>query len=179
MRDDVIVVSGPPGSGSTSVSKRLAERLGYRYFVPGKIHKGLVKSENETDSALKAWDTDKGSSEEFHKSLDKMQIDEAEKGKVVICGKLAIHFLEDISDKKIWLDVPLVVRAKRTAERDGISEDEALDKIERRQNIERREWKRIYGFDYFYQKDLADFVVDSSELTLEETVDEILKLIKS
>ncbi len=178
MKMDVIVVSGPPGSGSTSVSKLLAEKLGYRYFVPGKIHKDIAGKKNETDSALAAWRSAEGSSDEFHRSLDKLQIDEAKKGKVVICGKLAIHFLKDISDCKVWLDIPLEVRAKRTAERDGIPFEEALKKISERQEIERKEWKRIYGFDYFYQREIADYILDSSGMTLKETVDRILSFVR-
>ena len=34
-----------------------------------------------------------------------------------------------------------------------------------------------FGFDYFYQKDIADLVIDSSNLTLEQTVEKILDFI--
>ena len=57
--------------------------------------------------------------------------------------------------------------------------EEAKKEIEERENIERAEWKRIYGFDYFYQKEIADLVLDSSGLTLEQTVDKILEFVKS
>lgn len=175
----VIVVSGPPGSGSTSVARELAKRLRFRYFVPGKLQKKLGKSEWESKAALQAWSTKKGGSRKFHENLDKLQIKEAKKGDIVMCGKLSIHFLKDISDCKVWLDVPLKMRAQRTAKRDGISVKEAMKEISERQRIERREWKRIYGFDYFYQKKIADFVFDSSGLTLGQTVNKIMKFVKS
>jgi cytidylate kinase len=108
-----------------------------------------------------------------------MQIEVAKEGNVVICGKLSIHFLKDLSDRKVWLDVPLDIRAKRAAERDGSSLDEAKERIKEREDTERREWKRIYGWDYFYQKDIADLVLDSSDMTLEETVDKVLEFIES
>jgi len=176
---NVIVVSGPPGSGSTSVARELAKRLHFRYFVPGKLHKQFSKSKEESKAALEAWHMKKGMSKKTHEERDKLQIKEAKKGNIVICGKLSIHFLKDMSDYKIWLAVPLKVRAERTAERDGISVEQAMREIRERQEIERKEWKRIYGFDYFYQKKAADMVLESSNLTLEQTVDKILKFIKS
>lgn len=175
----VIVVSGLPGSGSTSVAKELAKRLRFRYFVPGKVEKKLGKSKKESKAALEGWRTKRVKSKKFHESLDKLQIKEAKKGNIVVCGKLSIHFLKDVSDYKVWLDVPLGVRAKRAAKRDGISVKRAMEEIRERQNIERREWKRIYGFDYFYQKRIADLVLDSSELTLKQTVDKIFKFVQS
>ena len=175
----VIVISGAPGSGSTSVAKEVAKRLRFRYFVPGKLHKKLVKSKEESRAALEAWQTKKGRSKKTHEERDKLQIKKAKKGNIVICGKLSIHFLKEFSDYKIWLDVPLGERAKRTAKRDGIAVKEAMKEISERQRIERREWKRIYGFDYFYQKKIADFVFDSSGLTLGQTVNKIMKFVKS
>lgn len=178
-KKSVIVVSGPPASGSTSVAKEVAKRLGFRFFIPGKIQKRLGKSKKETKASIEAWKTKEGSSKRFHENLDKMQTEMAKEGNVVICGKLSIHFLKDLSDCKVWLDVPLEMRAKRAAERDGSPLEEAKEEVREKEQLERDEWKRIYGFDYFYQKDIADFVLDSSGLTLEQTVNKILEFVKS
>lgn len=175
----VVVVSGPPASGSTSVAKEVAKRLGMRFFIPGKLQKQLGESKLESEACIEAWKTKEGSSEKFHKNLDEMQTDIAKEGNVVLCGKLSIHFVKDLSDCKVWLDVPLDIRAKRAAERDNMPVEDAKRQIKEREDIERKEWKRIYGWDYFYQKDIADLVLDSSELTLEETVDKILEFIES
>lgn len=174
----VIVVSGPPGAGTSTVGKKIAERLNLRYLSPGKTYKSYL-NEKEAKAALEFWKTKFGSSKELHEKLDKDQIEIAKKGNVVICGKLSIHFLKDIADYKIWLDVPIEVRAKRTAERDKISYEEALEEISKRENIERIKWKEMYGFDYFDQKKIADLVLDSSDLTPKQTVDKILKFIEA
>lgn len=175
----VIVVSGPPGSGSTSVAKEVAKKLGYRLLVPGYQQKALVDTKEENKAALESWSTEVGANKDTHVDRDNMQVEEAKKGNIVLCGKLSIHFLKDLSDCKVWLDVPLEVRAKRTAKRDGVSVDDAMRQVEERENIERERWKEMYGFDYFYQKDVADLVIDSSELTLEQTVKQILDFINS
>ncbi len=178
-KKNVIVISGPPGSGGTSVAKELAKRLGYRYLGLGQLQKNLGKSKKESKAALESWSTEKGAAKKTHEERDEMQIAEAKKGDIVICGKLSVHFLRDLSDYKVWLDVPLKERAKRTSGRDGISVDQAEKEISKREKIEREEWEKMYGFDYFYQKELADFVLDSSGLTLDETVERILEFIKN
>ena len=55
----------------------------------------------------------------------------------------------------------------------------AMDQIKRREEIERKEWKRIYDFDYFDSKNLADLVIDSSEDSVDEIVEQILKSMRN
>ncbi len=174
----VIAVSGPPSAGSSTIAMGLAKKLKLKFFAPGLIEKKHGKSYKQSEAALKGWQTRTVKSKKFHQNLDKLQIEIAKKGGVVICGKLSIHFLKGIADFTIWLDVPLKVRAKRAVERDKIPLKEAMAKISERERIERKEWKRIYGFDYFDQKKQADIVFDSSGLAPEQTVNKIFKLIQ-
>jgi cytidylate kinase len=182
MKKPVIVISGLPGSGSTTIAKALAERLGLDLFSPGHVHKGIAKdsikdNRNETSAVTDAWETEQGKSKEFHKGLDHKQIDVASKGGVVICGKLSIHFLPN-ADLKVWLDVPLRTRAERSAGRDKISVEEAEKAILSRQETERSEFIRIYGFDYNEQKEDADLVLDTTGMAEEQSVEKILEFME-
>lgn len=178
MKKIVVVISSPPGSGGTSVAKKLAKRLRLKFFSTGLFYKKLSKEKNQSKAAFELWKTKYGCSEKLHKQIDKMQVNMAKKGSILIESTLGIHFLKRLSNYKIWLDVPLKIRAERHAKRDKILFDEALKQIDKREEIERREWKKMYGFDYFDQKYDADFVLDSSKLTVSETVNKILDFIK-
>ncbi len=176
-RNLTIVVSGPPGSGSSATSLLLAKRLGLNYFSTGDLFKSYSKQRK--NRALDIWKSNFGKNSRFHEDLDDYQREKAKKGKIVVCGKLSIFLLKDISDFKIWIDAPLKVRAERVAKREDISMIKAIDQIKKREKIERREWKRIYKFDYFDSKHLADLIINSSKKSTEEIVKEILKSMKN
>jgi CMP/dCMP kinase len=42
MKDMVVTIDGPAGAGKTTVSKKLAERLGYRYVDTGALYRGVA-----------------------------------------------------------------------------------------------------------------------------------------
>lgn len=172
-----IVISGLPGAGSSTLSKKIARALGYEYFSPGEYYKRLF-GKLTSESALKGWKTDLGKSEDLHKKIDEIQIEKAKKGGVVICGKLSLYFLRKIADFKVWLDASLEVRAKRTAKRDKISFEKALEILKEREKIESQEFKKIYGLDYYKLKDYADFILDNNNLKVEEAAKIILKKIE-
>lgn len=163
-----------PGAGSSTISKKLAKKLKLGYFSPGEFFKSHAKGK-EVERAIKVFKSGKGKKKEFHKLIDDMQIKKAKKGNIVICGKLSIYMLKDIADYKIWLDCSLDERANRTAERDKISVKDAKKKISEREKLEVEEWKRDYGIDYRDQKKIADIIIDSTNLTEIETLNEILK----
>jgi cytidylate kinase len=176
-RNLTIVISGPPGSGSSKTSLLLAKKLSLNYFSAGDLFKSYSKERK--NRALDIWNSQFGKNKEFHLELDNYQKKKAKKGNIVICGKLSIFLLKDITNFKVWIDAPLKIRAERIAKREDISIIRAIDQIKKREEIERREWKKIYKFDYFDSKNLADLVIDSSEKSTEEIVEEILKSMKN
>ncbi len=49
MKPLVITIDGPAGSGKTTVSKALADRLGYRYVDTGALYRGVAFEAREKD----------------------------------------------------------------------------------------------------------------------------------
>jgi cytidylate kinase len=178
MKKITIAVSGMPGAGSSTVAKLLAKRLKLEHFSSGDFVKGVAakalkgKKVPETERALKMWQGDLQTAE-FNKKVDDMMIERAEEGNVVIDGKLAVHFLKDIADLKIWLKCPMEIRAQRVAERDGIPLEKAISITRQKEAAERSSFKKFYGFDTFEQEADSDLSIDTSKLTPGEIVDKI------
>lgn len=160
----VIIISGQPVCGSSTLAGIIAKKLGLRHFSLGKEMKKLAKG-RETEKATKGFSTKKGGSTKFHHNLDEMQRNVAQRGNVVIDSKLGIHMLEDIADFTIWLKAPKNVRARRVAKRDKINLKESMKSLEKREKTERRFFRKIYGFDTFSQEKKAGLVLDTANKT--------------
>jgi len=171
----VIAVSGKPGAGTSTIAKMVAKRLGIKYFSPGQKFFKPSEKEDDTNEALDLWKSERGKSKEFHEKIDHYQRELAKKGNVVICGKLSIWVLKDLANLKVWLECEFDERVRRTSMRDKISLEEAREKIEDREEIEEKEWKKMYGFDRNTQKEMADLLIDVSKKEPDEIVEGILE----
>lgn len=176
----VVAISGMPGAGNSTVAKALAKKLKLKYFSLGKYFKEHCNENvKETEKAIKVMETSKGSSAEFHHSVDNITSSLAHEGDIVIEGKLAIHMAGSKANVKIWLKALPEVRAKRYAQRDGIGLDKAMKELRVKEKMERDMWKKIYGFDYFTQEQKADIVIDTSDRTIDEIIGIILRNMSS
>ncbi len=195
-----VAISGMPGAGSSTVGKLLAVKLKINHFSPGQffkdislgkiknneyynLFKHLCESNNieipeiitndRARAGVSLWNTEFGKSKKFHEVLDELQREIAKKKGVVIDGKLSLRMLHD-SDLKVWIKANLQKRAERITKREGINIEDAKNNIIEREQREREEWKRIYGFDYFDQEKDADIIIDSSNMFPKEAVKIIL-----
>jgi len=200
MKNIVIAISGLPGSGSSTAARLLSEKLQIDFFSPGQLFKdiatgrfkeqhysklflkicegkGLVipdmKFVYDSHGAIEFWSTPLGKSPSFHEAIDKLQIELSQKGNIVIDGKLSLEMIKD-ARPKIWLKAELTERAKRIAKREGMEEVKAREIVERKQTIERKEWEKIYGVDYWAQENNADIIIDTTSLTPEQVIEKIL-----
>ena len=174
----VIAISGLAGSGTSTLAKMIAKKLGIKYFSPGEYFKSHSRGKNETERVMDVFKSGKGVDKDFHKKIDEIQINLAKRGDIVICGKLSILMLNDIADYKIWIDCSLEERARRTAKRDGISFENALKALKERERLQLREWKKDYGINYTSQKKMADLVINNTNLNEKQVLDLVMKAIK-
>ncbi len=173
----VIVISGKPGCGSSTIVRLLSKKLNLRHFSVGDYNKGHSKAKNEADRSIDVW-KGIGSKKQFHVDSDKLAREMADEGNIVIDGKICIRMLKGHYDYGIWLTAPKSARIKRYAKRDRVDFIAASKKLEEKERLERKSWKRIYGFDYFIQEKEATIRMDTGNKTPEEIVDLLISKIR-
>ncbi len=139
-----ITVSGPPGSGTTSLARYIATKYGLEFISAGEVFRRLSR-EHDMDLA------EFGRLAESEPSVDRM-IDERQKeigeasDSIVVEGRLSGRMIAN-ADLRIWLAASLECRAKRIAGRDDMGEEEALAYTRGRQHSEATRYRNYYNID--------------------------------
>ncbi|MDO9536844.1 MAG: AAA family ATPase [Thermoplasmata archaeon] len=170
----IITISGPPGSGKTTVGKLLAEKLAIPFLSTGMVFRDMAKEKGVSlakfgEMALKDYEIDK--------DLDKRIIAIAqEKKDMVLEGRLAAHMLHlnGIKSFKVWIDAHIHIRAGRISGREGTVSEEVRQEILEREECEQKRYMKIYGID-LGSLSVYDMVINSDDLTPEQIVHEIVK----
>ncbi len=170
----IIAVSGLHGTGKSSISKKIAERLKLEYYSTGNAFREFAEKMNMT---LEEFSEYVEKNPEIDKDLDTRIVDIAKKGNIVAESQLSGYLLENIADYKILLKCPLSIRVKRMAERDSTDYEEKLKETEFREKSELERFKLLYNIDLSDEnraKKIFDLILDTKNLTIEETVHKIL-----
>ena len=153
-----ITVSGPPGSGTTTLAEALSSRFDLEYVSSGDVFRSMAR---ERDMSLAEFGRVAEEDPEIDREIDERQTEIArENDDIVLEGRLSGWMAED-ADLRVWLDAPLDVRAERVAEREEQTVEEARVEIEERETSESKRYQEIHGIDI---DDLSvyDLVVDTS-----------------
>jgi len=141
----LITISGPAGSGKSTVASALATRLGYDHISGGDIFRTLADERGLTPLELnKLAETD----DEIDRDLDRRLRDIAKsRDGIVLESRLAGWMAGDYADFRIWLSAPLSIRAERIADREEKSVDLARAETEARADSESLRYNEYYGID--------------------------------
>ena len=177
----VIVISGQSTCGSTTTGNILAKKLGVNFFSVGRKYKEIAKektNEKETKAVAKFFSTKDGSKKSLHKMLDEMQVELAKRGNIVIDSKLGIRMIKN-ADLKVYLKAKRSVRIKRVAKRDHIPIEDARKILLKKDELEEKNFYKLYGFHPSEQEKEADIIIDTSDKTPEEITNIILNELKA
>ena len=182
-----IVISGWPAVGKTTIACKLAEEFEIVMYNGGDILKMLA--EEDKGYSVKRddwWDTteakkfmeERKSDPSFDKKVDKKLIEIVKKGGAVITSYTLPWLVleESVIIIKFWLRGSPENRAKRMANRDGISFAEAKRITKLRDEENKRIYYRLYGFRFGEDLTVFDYVLNTDTLSLDSLV-EISKLI--
>ena len=175
----IITISGQPGAGSTTISKSLSKKINYKLITIGEINKQIAREQGMTiEQFWKHLEKQPKELEKFHKQLDEKQKKLAEEDNIILNGKLSAFQIPQ-ANLKILIIAELEIRAQRTMQRDGGLIEQARKKITQREQMERKDWEKIYGFDYIADKEYYNMIIDASELTPEQITKAIIQQMKT
>ena len=168
-----VAVSGPPGSGKTTVAALVAQRLGYELVLVGQIFRKMAE---ERGVSLYIFGSLAEEDETIDKELDARTIDAARlRDDVVLEGRLTSALLrkEGIDALTVYIDAPEEVRAERIAGREGKDPRAVLEEMRTRERSERKRYRAYYGIDP-NECQSYDLRLNSAELSPEQLADIIV-----
>lgn len=184
----IITIAGPAGSGKGSIKKLLAQKLGYKiYDGAGDYRRMRAKELGMTIEQFNALgekqDFTDREADEWQKNLGLTE------DNFVIDGRLGFHFIPhsikvfcDVSDaaaaERIYHDQSHH-RPDRIAQTPVHSAEEQKKLNMHRDDSDVLRYKKIYGIDNYMDPKNFDFIIDTSNITVEQAVDKILEYIKT
>lgn len=167
-----ITISGPPGSGKSTLSRMVSVRLGTELLSMGDIFRKMAE---DRCMSLEEFGLLAKGNEMIDRMIDEEQKKIAkEKDNIILEGRLS-GFLVD-ADLKVWLKAPLKIRAERIAKRESKPVPAAMRETSERELCERERYLTFYDIDI---KDLSvyDLIIDSSRWRPEEICEIVTKAV--
>lgn len=180
----IITISGDAGSGKSTTAELLAKKLNMKHYSVGDLQRQLAAARGLT---LEAYNKLCAKDPKMDKEVDEYQTRLAKtQDNFVIDGRLSWHFMPkaikifltcdgDVAAKRIWNDREA---GKRTSETKATSVDDVKREIRERNETDTKRYQKEYGLNY-RDPSHYDFIVDTTKIDLNRTVDTILGLIKT
>jgi cytidylate kinase len=168
----LITISGLPGSGKTTVARRLSRHLGVPHIYAGDLYRR--EAENRRVS-LKEFNCLAEQDHSIDRALDAKMAEYARRGGVVLEGRLAafIALQEHVDALKVWLTASEEVRAQRVSQRENSDAMKVLRENDERQRSDAKRYRAIYGFD-LNDTSIYDLILDSDHADPEALAAKIL-----
>jgi len=171
------------GTGKSTLSKKLAEKYGLRYFSGGDVLKEIAKQEGYDVSIRGWWESPEGlnflnkriDDPKFDKEVDHKLLEYAQKGNILLDSWTMPWLLKE--GFKIWLDASFEKRAARVAVRDGMTESQAREVLNEKEARTKAIYKTLYGFGLGEDFKPFDFILDTDNLSANEVFEVLCKVI--
>ena len=154
-----ITVSGLPGSGTSTLCRRLSERTGLEHVNAGRIFRDLA---GELGLSLAELGRSAEADGRIDRRLDERMAERARAGGCLLEGRITGWMMHRrrLAALKVWVQADLDTRALRVAGRDRQPIAEATTAILERERSERHRYAVHYRID-LSDLSIYDLVVDS------------------
>jgi cytidylate kinase len=172
----LITISGPAGSGKSTVAAGLADRLGYDHVSGGDIFREVADERGLTPLELNRLAED---DDGIDRDLDRRQRElAADREDLVLESRLAGWMAGDRADFRVWLDAPLDVRAERIADREDKPAGTAREETVARAESEALRYREYYGID-IESLDIYDLSLNTARFSPETVLDVVATAIEA
>jgi len=181
----IISISGAPGSGKSSIAKRLARKLAWPRYYMGGLRRQKAREQGFTLAKYNKLGENDGRTD---KEVDDYQKDLGQKeDNFVIEGRTSWYFIPH--SFKIYLDVDEKEGAKRIFqhlqgknernEDDSLRDEKAvLESSQKRVESDKIRYRKYYNIDVYNHKNY-DFYLDTTELTFNDVFQKVFKEVKN
>lgn len=177
-RKPLITVSGPPASGTTTLTESISEYYDFEIINGGDIFRRIAEERDLTLSELtKLSEEDDSIDKELDERLKNIIMRhhngerQTNKSGLIVESRLAGHHADGISDLSVYLTADVDIRCERI---DG--RVESVDELVERENSEAKRYKEYYGID-ITNTDVYDLVIDTSDSSIQETRETVFNTI--
>lgn len=169
-----ITVSGRAGNGATTLSRMLAEKLGWVLINPGEMYRAYSKKNNIPLEKTTA------SEDKYHLDLDGFIKEKLKNENNLIVESWLSGFDAQAIDGVFKIFVACsddAVRVDRLVNRDKMTIDEAKQHIKTREEENLIKWEKLYGTRDFWNPTHYDLTIDTYKNGPTETLEIVLKAI--
>ena len=166
----IITIGGVAGSGTTTASKILSEKMNIPYISAGDIFRQMAV-EHEMD--ILKFSEYAEDNIEIDKKIDQRQAEIAQENEALIVeGRLSAYFID--ADLKVCFIAPLDVRAERISQREGKPLSMVKKEIIQRGESEAKRYQEIHQID-IKNLDIYDLIINTHSFNPQSIANIILK----
>jgi cytidylate kinase len=160
----IITISGESGAGKSSLLKELLtylEPLGWKKIKIGDLFREFCHMKGYTVQEIDRVNP------EIHREFDEMQAEILKTdSNIIIEGRMSgyLAFKTELQDiVKIYCELPLEIRARRFANREEITVQEAERKVQERDNKDLVTYKTIYNLEDYRDSKYYDLYLETTK----------------
>jgi len=173
-----IAISGPPGSGKTTVCMLVASDLGYDYILVGQVFRQMaLERMMDLDTFGRLAEED----ETIDRELDERMLGLARAHEnIVLEGRLTGAMLKGrkLDVFAVFVTADERVRAERIACREPRDLEPVLREMQSRERSEKKRYLAYYNINP-YDRSLYDLWVDSTNISAEEVAGKIVERLRT